>query len=978
MGGHNRLVRIAFLGMLLGACGGSDLQNLHANLRADPVRFGRVAVGTEVVGTLVVENQGKGSTSLLGVERGEGLAEAFSLPKQAPRRIRGGGAVEVEIRFRPEDVGLYAGEVILITDDEDQPRMVVPIEGVGDRMAVACGAEVAFGRVVLNTEKILPLSCINGGRLPATLEFDSFGGDDPQYFSLADPETSWTIAPGETLSIPLRFVAQRLGKAHATIVVTVPGGDTERQEIDLHAEGYASSLVAAPNCIHFGPVSPGQIASGRVIVANGGKTPVTFEGPALVDASGVFAIASVRVNGRTGDLTRLEPQEQAEIEVEFAPASIGRFSGSLLLRNDDPVASHLEVCLTGNGGGADIAVAPNPLDFGTVAVGMRVKKSLMVRNAGTSDGGPLEVFGATVSGEGFSVSGDMPFSLEPADAAVPLEVEFEATAAGMMAGTLLIESNDGDQPVLPVPLLGNARELPPCEWEADPPSLVFSPVQLGSELVLVSRLRNLGDDDCVFANPRLSGSTPDEFSIPPKVPSVALVAPGESFPVAVALEAKRSGHWEGELVLDVSDPADPLVSISLEADVIDGCLHFEPAAADFGLRRVSCPVATKSFDLVNQCTGPVTISTASLQGGGDEIEVGAPALPFTLARFATARFTVHYDPADDGPDGAIFALGTTMHPVGLPIFGQGTLIDERTDTYRQNARVPVDILFVIDNSGSMTDKQNAVAQGCEQFMHYAVQQGIDFHMGVTSTGIGRSVGGWVDCPGGAYGGEAGRLFPVNRQRARWVSSTMPDAAAVFAENVKVGNCHWLEQGLEAAFRALSSPLVDSLDHPGTTEPLDGNLGFYRPEAKLSVVIISDEDDQSDRSVATYTSFFRGLKGPGREDDVSVNAVVGKGCGIRAEEGLRYMAVAQSTGGMIEPICTEDWGSALGRLAEQSFGYTLSFPLTAAPEAPPSVRVDGAPVTSGWTYDASRNAVVFTESTAPAPGALVEITYVPAC
>jgi len=980
MGGRSR-IGIVCLGALLWACGDDALKNARARVHVESLHFGRVAVGTEESRSLVVKNLGRGPLGLIGVERGEGFSEAFSLPASVARTIPGGKKTEIVVRFRPDEVRPYQGELFLLTDDPDHPRIAVSVMGVGDRPQVACAAEVAFGRVVLNTEKVLPLSCVNGGRLSATLHVEGFAGDDPNLFSLVDEAESWEIAPGETLMLGLRFSAMRLGKASATLTVTVPGAVDERQKIALSGEGFASSLVAAPNCIHFGPVSPGQVATGRVIVANGGEQPVNFEGPAIVDGSGVFALASVRSGGKSIDLERLEPGEQAEIEVEFSPASIGRFTGTLLLHNDDPVASHLEVCLTGNGGGADIAVEPNLLDFGTVAVGMKVRKRVFVRNAGTSDGGPLEVFGASANGDGFSLVNPGAFSLAPADAPVPLKVEFEANAEGSFAGTLLVESNDGDQPVFPVPLLATTKALPPCAWEADPPVLRFTAVPVLTSVVLTARLRNVGEGECVFASPRLAPGSATSFSLLPDAFQVALVAPGESVSVAVRFEAGSVGRQSGELLFDVSNPQAPVGSIPLDADVIDGCLRFEPSTVDFGLRRVSCPEKTVPVELVNRCSVPVTLQSAALDGTGHssgEFEAEMPDLPVTLQHNGRIAFAVTYDPVDDGPDGTLLQVSSTMHPVSLPVFGRGTIEDERTDVFRQHARVPVDILFVIDNSGSMSDKQRAVAAGCEQFMRYAIQQGIDFHIGVTTTGITRSVGGWTDCPGGAYGGEAGRLFPVNRQRARWVTSSMPDAAQVFAENVQVGTCHWLEQGLEAAYRALTSPLVDNIDHPNTELPLDGNLGFYRPEARLSVVIISDEDDQSDRSTSFYSAFFRGLKGPGREHEVSVNVVVGKGCGFAAEEGLRYMDVARATSGMIEPICTSDWGKALGRLAEQSFGYTLRFPLAAVPEGTPRVRVDGVEVHTGWTYVEDENAVVFTEDGAPPPGSLVEITYVPAC
>lgn len=981
MGGRNRLWLVS-IAVMLAACSDDQLREVHGNLvvEPDPLHFGRVAIGNEETRTLTIRNRGKGAIALLGIERGADAPAAFAIPSPSGQTIRGGRSIEISVRFRPEEEKRYRGSLILVTNDEGRSRIEVPLDGTGERASVACAAGVAFGKVVLNTEKVLPVTCVNGGKVKAVVEVRGISGDDPQLFSLVEEKERWTVAPGETVGIDVRFVAQRLGVGRAILSLHVEGMEEPDHEVELTGEGYASSLVAAPNCLHFGAVNVGQIGRGRVIVANGGSRPVNFQGPTIVDSSGVFAIDLIRTGSGADTLTRLEPQEQAELEVVFAPGAVGHYSGALLLRNDDPVASHLEVCLSGTGGGADISASPNPLDFGTVAVGMEVSKKVMVRNVGTLDGGPLRVHGATASGEGFAVVWNGEFSLEPSDAPVPIEVRFTATEAGQAAGTLLVESNDGDQPILPVTLLGNAKELPPCEWEATPSELRFVPVQLGTQAVLVTSLWNRGSDECVFASPRFSPGTPSQFSLPDETFSVISVAPGESVPIAVYFHASRTGGASGSLLFDVSDPEAPVGEVPLVADVIDGCLRFEPPAVDFGLRRASCPADSRRIGLVNRCPGPVAVNGASLAPGHDpdEIWVQTPAFPFTLSRGGIAHFEVFYDPQDDGPDGTLLELSTSSHPLTLPIFGRGTLVDERTDVFRQKDRTPVDILFVIDNSGSMSDKQLAVANGCEAFMSYAMQQAIDFHIGVTTTGITRSVGGWVDCPGGAFGGEAGRLFPVNGSRPRWVTSAMPDAAAVFAANVQVGTCHWLEQGLEAAYRALSSPLVDSLDNPNTSAPADGNLGFYRPEARLSIVIIADEDDQSDRPLSFYKSFFQGLKGPGRADDVSVNVVVGKGCGFAAEEGERYMEVAAATGGMIEPICTDDWGEALGRLAEQSFGYTLTFPLSATPEGEITVRVDGTVVTTGWSYDPVRNAVVFEEDHGPAPGAWIEVTYIPAC
>nr|PZM93168.1 MAG: hypothetical protein DIU72_03970 [Pseudomonadota bacterium] len=981
MGGRFRRLLVC-LAAALGGCADDRFVQARGALEVEPelVSFGRVAIGTEEVRTLVLRNRGRTAVSILGVENGPGFSDAFRIPSLAEQSIRGGRSIELGIRFRPEEIGAYHGKLIVLTDDERKPRIEVSMAGYGDRPSVVCGAGLAFGKVPLNTEKTLALTCVNGGKVRAQLRSLGISGDDAHLFSLVDTKESWTLSPGEVVDIRVRFAALRLGTARAVFALHVDGMEDPKHEAELSGEGYATSLVAAPNCLHFGAVNVGQSARGRVIVANGGSRTVHFQGPSIVDASGVFAIASVRKGSGADVLEELAPQEQAEIEVVFSPKATGRYNGALLLRNDDPVASHLEVCLTGTGGGADIAAEPNPLDFGTVAVGMEVSRRVMVRNAGTLDGGPLRVHGASVSGDGFSVQWAGEISLEPGDPPVPVEVRFVATEEGQAMGTLLLESNDGDEPVLPVILVGNARILEPCEWEATPPSLFFASVPLGARAALVTTLWNRGDDECVFASPRFSAGTSSSFSLPDDTFTAISVPPGGGVSIAVEFEAARLGPASGSLLFDVSNPAAPVGEVPLRADVVDGCLSFEPPTVDFGVRRLACPPATRRVSLVNRCPGPVTVSGASFSAGHDTGEFGMslPSLPFAIPRYGSVPVEVHYDPQGDGFDATLLELTTSFEPLSLPIQGRGTSENEKTDVFRQKDRMPVDILFVIDNSGSMTDKQLAVANGCQTFMSYALQQSIDFHIGVTTTGVVRSAGAWPDCPGGALGGEAGRLFPVDNQRPRWVTNAMPDAAAVFAANVQVGTCHWLEQGLEAAYRALTSPLVDSLDHPGTSMPNDGNLGFYRPEARLSVVIISDEDDQSDRPTSFYASFFQGLKGPGREEDVSVNVVVGKDCGLMAEEGTRYQEVAEATGGMIEPICTDDWGEALGRLAEQSFGYTLTFPLSEVPEGEVKVRVDGNSVTTGWSYDPLRNAVIFDEDHAPAPGAWIEVTYVPAC
>src|SRR5690606_22983653 len=146
------------------------------------------------------------------------------------------------------------------------------------------------------------------------------------------------------------------------------------------------------------------------------------------------------------------------------------------------------------------------------------------------------------------------------------------------------------------------------------------------------------------------------------------------------------------------------------------------------------------------------------------------------------------------------------------------------------------------------------------FIAAARARNVDLRVAVTTTGIEPAS---PACPGGAMGGEAGRVFPVDNARPRIVSLSTPNVEAILQENVQVGQCAFVEQGFEALRRALSSPLVNNADDPRTPTPNDGNAGFLRDEAALAVIFVGDEDDHSPDDVATYVDWLRALKGRGQ-------------------------------------------------------------------------------------------------------------------
>lgn len=309
----------------------------------------------------------------------------------------------------------------------------------------------------------------------------------------------------------------------------------------------------------------------------------------------------------------------------------------------------------------------------------------------------------------------------------------------------------------------------------------------------------------------------------------------------------------------------------------------------------------------------------------------------------------------------------------------GEVPGEKVERFVQRAEPKVDVLFVIDNSGSMREEQQALGENFQALSTQAASWGVDYHVAVTSTGLESFHGGWMECSGGAHGGENGRLFPADNSSPRILTPATPDVETVFLRNAQVGICHWDEQGLEAMYRALSPSLTSSEDDPSTPLPRDGNAGFLRDDATLAVIFISDEEDFSPGKVSFYEDFLLGLK-RGERSKLSVSAIVGPSdlstCPTANSTGTRYIQLAEATGGFVESICTADWTASLRQLSKSAFAPNRAFPLTGTPADTSriTVRVDGDAVTSGWTFDPGARAVVFDTRSAPPPAAAVEVLY----
>jgi len=155
----------------------------------------------------------------------------------------------------------------------------------------------------------------------------------------------------------------------------------------------------------------------------------------------------------------------------------------------------------------------------------------------------------------------------------------------------------------------------------------------------------------------------------------------------------------------------------------------------------------------------------------------------------------------------------------------------------------MDIVFVVDNSGSMAEEQSNLASNFPMFasllQSYQVNgMPLDYRVAITTTG--RTIDYNVDL-GGGFGtlpehedGENGAFQNNCNSPKRWLEPSDPNMAQTLACRANVGTSGpGIEMPLLMSKWSLNERVQDNT-----------NAGFLRDDALLAIVMLTDEDDSS--------------------------------------------------------------------------------------------------------------------------------------
>lgn len=869
---------------------------------------------------------------------------------------------------------------------------------------------VDFGSVERGQDRVLQVTGTNQGRAKLLIESIRKDKGSSPTFSFPDglPSTPLTVEPGKSFTFKVKYQADTNPIDRGRILFTCKDGCApNHSEADKRKNPYPLQLIGTlgkatievePTVLDYGFIANGTEATKKFRIHNRGGATLRISKIGLKRlSSGAFRFSTL-LN------VEIPPKQSKEVIVRFRPTTGSTHKGAIEITSNDTSKPLVTVQLKGQVTAPNIKVNPLLLAFGKAPI--LKKMEINISNTGNQ---PLIVEPATFFP---GTSKEFRFDSTPTQHTIPpnsgkkIVVVYEPVDKVADNGKVLIRSNDPDQPLVEVVLRGLGLAPKICDLVPQPTQVQFGLGLLNQPTVRELKLFNAGSAPCELRELNISMKRslfppyigPEVFILtnppaacksgtcsPPEV-----VQPGKSIALKLSffptMEKPHLGndpayagtveYTSGEAGQGSSKRLVPLSAIGTRP-----CISILPDTIDFGLVTKNCASRNEPVVIHNTCETPIQIKKLSFTASsvpGFKI-IKAPTVPFTMQKNSSVPIEVRYNAkAPIQKESAALHIEhsfAVLSPLVVNMAGEGTNSAEQTDIFKQPPSAQADVLFVIDNSGSMVDERRAVSQNMKSFIQWAISLKADFQLGVISTQV---VKGGTYLPGELRKAGGTRIFTKNT----------PNLITSFAQAARTGSGAsgvGPEAGLEAAQLALSPKMLNG-----------PNKGFLRKTAGLSLVMISDEADQSTQAVQFYINFFKGIKGGPKTDLVRVHAVIGydtvrklRNCkhsnsGGNQNNGAssagRYKAVVDATKGALASICNTSWSHVLRQIGLLSFGQRKTYYLT-RPADPKTlvVKVDGKLVAQGastWSYDAASNAITF--ATVPNANANIHVTYKAIC
>ncbi len=285
----------------------------------------------------------------------------------------------------------------------------------------------------------------------------------------------------------------------------------------------------------------------------------------------------------------------------------------------------------------------------------------------------------------------------------------------------------------------------------------------------------------------------------------------------------------------------------------------------------------------------------------------------------------------------------------------------------------VDILFVIDNSPSMSQYQQRLSAKVPEMISTLNSLKMDYHVAVTSSTMGLDTS----------------RYPMTRQILGSPKFLTSENINLLSDRLLVG-----ETGSDIE-RSLDSMVFVTGNYAATQAP-----GYLRSDALFAVIFLGDEEDSSSEfgnsSSNDFVNYLNKLKPPFKEGGRAwianyIGILTNQSCdnlGVHVGIGFNYLRLVDASQGVRETICAGDLSLAISNIKARLIDQLTRFRLKSAPnKLTIRVAVGGKIISedsvNGWTLEAEMSGtqtsyfIKFHGRSIPAADQGISIDFTPA-
>ena len=468
--------------------------------------------------------------------------------------------------------------------------------------------------------------------------------------------------------------------------------------------------------------------------------------------------------------------------------------------------------------------------------------------------------------------------------------------------------------------------------------VVFPQVDIGTDPPASQevRIQNVGSGPLSVMAPQIDGG--DDFRA---AGDAIVLQPFDAYSVDVIFDPQTPFSHEARLILRWGASGSSVTEVALHGEGIAPVIEVDASTFDMGEAYLGCRVV-KSLAVRN--TGNETLELAPVIVGSPELALVDGGEIVEIAPGNATSIQLSYEPNDDEGDSATLTLDSSdpIRPLTeIEVTGAGAFVPTQSDWF--DGVVPTtDVVFVVDNSGSMLLEQSELADNIGAFVGPLAATGVDYRIGVITSDTS------------TFADDV-------------VTSLTKDPVAALADQIA-----GLGTGGAETTRSLQM-LYDCVAPGGDCSE---DAGFLRPGALLDAIVVGDDPDESALTPEAYVDSLWTLKSDPVlvRFDVIAGAIPVPTCGTCSSAGFGYDQAVELTDGAYLDICG-DWNDHLAFLGSSALSLaTGRLELSETPAVDTiEVFVDGAPIASGnWSYVV--NAIEFDLESLPPPGAKIEVRY----